>query len=156
MTDLTMRHVRWAAEECYWQQSGEPSVAWMLGGWEYACDYDSHTHGIAHLDFILRLGLLVEPRYNNDGLRTVDVRVGHDVKIPWRNVPDAMDRWLANVNDMTPTEAFRWYEEIHPFRDGNGRTGSIIYNLLNGTLHAPVHPPNLWNDPRRYEGEIRD
>jgi fido (protein-threonine AMPylation protein) len=36
------------------------------------------------------------------------------------------------------------YENIHPFRDGNGRTGKILYNYLLGTLDNPKMPPNFW------------
>lgn len=146
MGDLTMRHVRWAAQECYYQQSGETSVAWMLGGWEYAT---SRPDGPLDIVDVLALGRIVEPRHNLDGLRKVDVRVGWDVKMPHANVPVALAQWLDVLPDLDPTEAFRQYEEIHPFRDGNGRTGSIIFNLLSGTLDAPNHPPNLWGDSRR-------
>ncbi len=160
-----MRHVRWAADECHWQRSGEASVFWMLQGWDYARrrmpgaeprlmpDGSWHEIGPEH---VLALGRLVEPRHNQGGLRTVDVRVGASVKMPWGDVPAALGRWIEDLPCLDPTEAFRQYEEIHPFRDGNGRTGSIIFNLLSGTLDAPVHPPNLWNDPERYEGEVPD
>lgn len=157
-----MRHVRWAAEECEWQHSGEASVFWFLQGWDLACGYEAlpvldNGHPCPlDLDFILSLGRIVEPRHNVDGFRMVDVRVGYSRKMPFSHVPAAMRLWCDSLPDMDPVEAFRQYEEIHPFRDGNGRTGSIIFNMLKETLDAPVHPPNLWNDPRRYEGEVKD
>lgn len=144
---VTMRHVRWAAQECLWQQSGETSVAWMLEGWEYAARLGDWYSPV--LNDILTLGRVVEPRHNMGGLRRVDVRVGYSVKMPHANIPAALDQWLVALPELDPTEAFRQYEEIHPFRDGNGRTGSILFNWLSKTLHAPIHPPNLWDDSRR-------
>lgn len=155
MATLTMRHVRWAAEECHWQQSGEPSVAWMLDGWTHVMHSPANEVFPPTLALIQQLGAIVEPRHNDGGFRSVDVRVGYSVKMPHADVPAAMEHWVAYLPEMTPTVAFERFEEIHPFRDGNGRTGSIIFNVLNSTLHEPVHPPNLWNDPRRYEGEVR-
>jgi Fic/DOC family len=42
---------------------------------------------------------------------------------------------------VTPEEFYQRFEEIHPFFDGNGRVGAIIYNWLKGSLADPVHPP---------------
>ena len=36
------------------------------------------------------------------------------------------------------------YEWIHPFCDGNGRTGKILHNWLLGTLDAPVLVPDYF------------
>ncbi len=59
---------------------------------------------------------------------------------------DMVVAWMyAAAHDGTPAEAYREFQEIHPFRDGNGRVGKIVFNLLNGTLHDPQMPPNFFN-----------
>jgi hypothetical protein len=104
----------------------------------------------------LALGRLVEPAKNIEGLRRVGVRVGYDVKMDWRNVELALTRLVEKAefssrNDERADEWYRQYEEIHPFVDGNGRTGSLLYCWLRGLLLDPVHPPD-WDDPAAYWG----
>jgi hypothetical protein len=140
--------VRWAAQECEWQSSGEASVYWMLTGWVYARRNRNKRIALHH---ILELGALVEPRHNLYGLRKVGVRVGSSVKLDWQLVPAALDQLIADQDALSPVEWFRQYEEIHCWRDGNGRTGSLLLNWLGGTLLDPVMPPNLWHDWRRDE-----
>lgn len=143
---ITLHVVQWAAQECEWQMSGEKSVAWMVEGWQYAY---KHRNTVISLADVLQLGRVVEPRHNKNGLRKVGVRVGYDVKMDHTLVPAALEQLLAHQDDLTVTEWYRQYEEIHPFRDGNGRTGNILFNWLRGTLARPDFPPNLWHDPRR-------
>lgn len=138
--------ITWAAQECEWQGSGERSVPWMVEGWLYAMEYKDAP--ITELD-IKTLGMLVEPRHNYNGYRQVGVRVGYSIKPDWKEVPDLMKGIIPVQGALLPAEWFREYEEIHPFRDGNGRTGNILYNWLCGTLDDPQMPPNLWHDPRR-------
>lgn len=142
-SDEQMAVVSWAAKECARQHSGEPSVLWMVRGWNLAMEGYLTGRPPVELD-ILALGAIVEPRYNAGGYRLVGVRVGHDVKMDWRQVPRAMENLLGAVEDIDAAEWFYQYEEIHPFRDGNGRTGSIMYNWLAGTLAQPQEPPECW------------
>ncbi len=142
--------VGWAVQECEWQQSGEKSVLWMLDGldWMYA------RPGPLTVEIVQKLGGIVEPRKNNGhSWRNCGVRVGMSIKPPQHEVPDLMERLISNVGLVDQGEDadewFRQYEEIHPFRDGNGRTGNILWNWLRGTLDKPEMPPNFWDDPRR-------
>lgn len=148
--EITLDVVKWAAQECAWQMSGELSVGWMVEAWQYAV---RHQDEPITLDHVLALGRLVEPVVNRRGLRTVGVRVGLSIKPRPEEIPEMLDRLIGNqppLGDMVLVgEWFRAFEEIHPFRDGNGRSGNIIWNWLRETLNKPEFPPNYWNDPRR-------
>lgn len=48
------------------------------------------------------------------------------------------DAW--NDGGINPTELYWRFEEIHPWDDGNGRVGSLLYNLAAETIGFPEHP----------------
>lgn len=160
--------VKFAAIECRLQMSGELSVAWMVDGFIYAQEM-SQVQPYPTVEDVINLGRWIEPTDNAYGFRTCGVQIGTDIKMDWQDVPrqvvNLCEAARSGAFDPRPVgpgvsttrisganEFFKAYEEIHPFRDGNGRTGAILFNWLNGTLYRPVWANNFWNDPRRTVG----
>lgn len=146
-----MKVVEWAAWECTRQKSGEASVWWMLRAWNTAMLGYKDGAPITE-EVILLLGHLVEPRANKAGAgyRRGQVWVGNDKKAPPERVPELMKALVDAIDVLAPDEWFRRFEDpIHPFGDGNGRTGSILWNYLRGTLDSPENAPDFWDMPER-------
>ena len=145
--NLINKHILdFCAEECNRQRVGLKQLAWMLQAWTYAVG-QSAKRPRPDLGDIMALGMKVEKEVNKDAWRrhTVIVYGAPDFPHP-DEIKHRMFTWRELLLDMTPEEAYRTFEEIHPFLDGNGRVGKIIYNWLNGSLEKPVFPPNFWGE----------
>lgn len=67
---------------------------------------------------------------------------------PFPEVPARVRDWLADLNDgprdrhaiLFLADAHAAFERLHPFRDGNGRTGRLLLNLL---LVRHGYPPAI-------------
>lgn len=66
---------------------------------------------------------------------------------PWPDVPNAVRDWVDALNDVaqasrpieTLARAHNHFERVHPFLDGNGRTGRLLLNLVLVRLgYAPA------------------
>ncbi len=60
----------------------------------------------------------------------------------YREIPRLMEIVFSKetLNALDPTQVYIEFEEIHPFLDGNGRVGLILFNALKGTMENPTRP----------------
>lgn len=135
------------------QLDGIERVGWMLEAWTYALMRNGFKAVKPTVDDVIRLGQRIEPHKNAYGLRKCEVTVGARACPRWTKVPALMVDWGEWVRldvNVEPFDAYRRLLEIHPFEDGNGRTGKVILNWLSGDLLHPKFPPaDFWGTPIR-------
>ncbi len=151
--------VRFCAEECRRQSTRADAVAWMVNAYQYAATI-LRPHLLAggklEVEHILTLVAMIEPRVNGDGFRTspVSFRYRTVVLNNQDTIPSQISSLLRVQDSVTPAQFYQEYEEIHPCSDGNGRAGSILFNLLGGTLDNPVVPPPFKKGRTSYESSF--
>lgn len=65
--------------------------------------------------------------YRGIGGNNINVKVGGRTAPHYSKVEELMKAWLEDMPKMTPLLGHIRFESIHPFVDGNGRTGRMIY-----------------------------
>jgi hypothetical protein len=126
---------------------GLERIGWMMDAWCHAISEPLPKRGPTMSD-IEHLGKMVERYKNGEGFRSCGVRVGPRVYPPWQDVVPQLKNLLKRWDELSPIEFYKKFELIHPFVDGNGRTGKILLNWKNGTLLDPIFPPSdLFGEP---------
>lgn len=127
-------------------EDGGIRAIWMLRAWRYMTD---RPRMLLDADGIRLIGKMVEPEKNAHGFRECGVRVGNRICPPQQDVPLLIDKLVERQHELTPNEFYLSLMEIHPWIDGNGRSGKVIFNRLNNTMDDPVLPtvPGDWEIP---------
>jgi hypothetical protein len=146
---------------------GKNRIEWMHNAWDYASKRFRDGYTVPWADDLLVLGRLVEIHENDGGIRKANenVWIGDRRAPEGGGLVSAMILALFDMADMvkpvlglsnknpnytennfdekvreveTVDDWYLAYEWVHPWRDGNGRTGKILHNWLLGTLDNPV------------------
>lgn len=150
---LSLSQIKFAAQECELQQSGEMSVFRMC----YAIIIALEQYGQCWIDneykpgnnislsFIQNLGMVIDPIANPAGnFRTTEVTFpSGGTAAPWPYIQQLLTELLADQDKIGRVEFYERFERIHPFRDGNGRVGAILYNM-DDNIYDPQLPPDLF------------
>ena len=146
LISIPLHVVEFCAAECARQHSGEQSVARMCEAWYDVYATSQYQVVCISLDDVEEWAKMLEPEKNANGLRTTpvsfeDLSIALDPDV----VPQALESllWAIQKDSLTASEVYQEFEDIHPLNDGNGRLGSLLYNLKRGTLMTPITPPEF-------------
>jgi Fic family protein len=129
---------------------------------------DAKLTRINELDTVARImskikewGRLIKPKENHYGWRNVNVFVRFNETPSPQIVPRMMEHYCdeywryvffqgdrSNVYWKTADQLYRDFEEIHPFIDGNGRVGHLLWAIAKRELEGEwpmTLPPDFWS-----------
>lgn len=136
----TLTDVRFCAEECERQSVSALGVPRMLTALSHARAWDLSNRPLSE-NIIFTLATVIEP-VNNLGYRQIPVIIrSKEAGIKWREIPRQMELLVEAAHTLGPSEFFLQFEKIHPFLDGNGRTGVLLLNMLRRTLYSLQREP---------------
>jgi len=132
------------------QHVGVAQIGSLLHGYDYALENATRlpTEG----DF-LHLAGIIEPSNGGRYRQTPVTFANGGSSCAPGQIAQTMGRLFGFLDAETDAEEFtKAVLQVHPFSDGNGRTGFILRNWLNGTLVTPEPLPYYFGEKEQERG----
>lgn len=150
--------------QCEHQQDTTPeAVAGFTAA--YIDAKDLHLSELLNLGDVLakvkEWGKLIKSKENHYGFRNVPVMIGVSATPDPGVVPRMMENYCeeywwyvvrqpdrSNLHWKGADQLYKQFEEIHPFLDGNGRVGHLLWAIAKQELEGEwpmTLPPDMWS-----------
>lgn len=143
--------IEWASKEVHRQNASALRVPGMLAAWDSLMNITMANQ----FDTVLlhRMnGQIIGSVVRHYRTTEVVISTGGDTTHP-AHVKLMMGQWISDFRKDRFGGTFetahidgivKRFLDIHPYEDGNGRIGSILYNYLHGSMHYPVMLPDYY------------
>lgn len=120
-----------------------------MAAWERLLTYDHLTHYVVKQlqRMITQHQTDLKPEWRGK-YRKIPVWIGGREAPHYSEIETSMNVWLASfVKSLDPKDAHIQFEHIHPFVDGNGRTGRMLMWWME--IKAGQEPTLLWDSEKQ-------
>lgn len=122
------------------REYSEQALSDAITAWQYLKKEDQLTVDVVLKTHKLLMRTRDFPKEYMGKFRWIPVYIGNREGLHYSQIKPAMEVWLLNANlykEHWKRNHVR-YEHIHPFADGNGRTGRMFMNWMRIKLGQPV------------------
>lgn len=146
-------------EEKFIRESNAIEREYSESAFEDACEAykwaKENMNSIIDVKYILKIHEILMKRLNKriaGKIRDVDVYVGDKKMMSPEDLRFALRDWCISCyhNAEDVKQLHIWFEEIHPFQDGNGRTGRILMNIQRLKIGLPILVIHEGEDQQKY------
>lgn len=142
---MTFTILKYLCEEVERQKDRPITVCFLAVAWMAAMEERRAWQKLRPAQ-IEAWGKAVKPTHNAKGFRTGPIWIGDEEGAPHYAIMARLNALCEKVErkEWDADKAYYEFQRIHPFADGNGRTGKILYNYILDKLDDPQLPPNFF------------
>ena len=128
----------------------EAALGSMVAAWQYTLTVERHLHEAEllaiHAKAVAHMAGPSMDSYRRTPVTFANGSTGLEASL----IPRAMKNLVSSLGALTPEEFYKELMLIHPWQDGNGRTGFLAYNLMRNSLFDMTPAPDFFKTEDAY------